>query len=169
MTSLSRLPDESRVWVFGSSRELSGPEVSRVETTLGAFLDGWAAHGAPLRPGLAILERWFVVIALDESAAGASGCSIDALSREVEALERALDVSLLDGTPIWYRAGEEILCCDRAEFRSRAAAGRVGPETPVFDPTVASLGELRAGRFERPARRSWHARLLPSTGVAGGA
>lgn len=168
MTSLSRLPDESRVWVFGADRPLTDSEISRVESSLADFLRGWAAHGAPLRTGHEIIERRFVVVAVDERAAGASGCSIDALSRHIADLGRALDVDLVDGGRIWYRDGGDVVCCDRAEFRDRAAAGEVTAETSVFDPTVAGLDELRAGRFERSAGSSWHARLLPSTGVAGG-
>lgn len=169
MTSLSRLPDDSRVWVFGADRALTDSEISRVESSLGDFLTGWAAHGAPLRTAHEVVERRFVVVAVDERPAGASGCSIDALSRQVADLGRVLDVDLLGGNRIWYRDGDDIVCCDRAEFRERAATGDVTADTPVFDPTVAELGDVRDGRFERSAGSSWHARLLPSTGVAGGA
>lgn len=169
MTSLSRLPDDSRVWVFGADRALTDAEISRAESALGDFLDGWAAHGAPLMTGHEVIERRFLVVAVDERPAGASGCSIDALSRQIEDVGHMLGVDLLDGGRIWYRHGDEIVCCDRATFRARAAEGGITAETPVFDPTVGSLADVRGGRLERPAGSSWHARLLPSTGVAGGA
>jgi len=169
MTSLSRLPDDSRVWVFGASRALADAEIARADSALAGFLPGWAAHGASLRTGHEVLERRFLVVAVDERSAGASGCSIDALARHVEALGRALDVDLLGGGRIWYRVGEEIECCDRAEFRARASRGEITASTPVFDTTLTDLRGLRGGGFERPAGSSWHARLLPSTGVAGGA
>jgi hypothetical protein len=35
----------------------------------------------------------------------------------------------------------------------------VDGDTPVFDTTITTVGELRT-RFERPARDSWHADLL---------
>jgi len=169
MTSLSPLPDDSRVWVFGASRPLTDAEISRVDSALGDFLPGWAAHGAPLRTGHAVIERRFLVVAVDERSVGASGCSIDALTRQIQDVGRMLDADLLGGGRIWYRDGDDIVCCDRAAFRERAAEGRITAETPVFDPTVGSLAEVRGGRLERPAGSSWHARLLPSTGVAGGA
>lgn len=168
MMSLSELPDEARVWVFGAGRPLTGAEVARIDAALEEFLAGWAAHGARLRPAHEVRERRFVIVAVDERAAGASGCSIDALSHRIAGLEEELGVSLRAGGRIWYRDGDRIVSCDRATFRDRAATGDVSPRTPVFDPTVATLGDVRAGRFERPAGSSWHARLLASTGVTGG-
>ena len=44
----------------------------------------------------------------------------------------------------------------RSEFRQAARDGTVTPDTLVFDTTLTSLADLRAGRFERPARESWH-------------
>lgn len=169
MTPSPRLPDDSRVWVFGADRALTADEIARVDSALREFLAGWAAHGAPLRTWHDVIELRFVVVAVDERSAGASGCSIDALSRQIGEIGRSLDVGLLGGGRIWYRDGDDIVCCDRAEFRARAAAGDVTARTRVFDPTVSDLGAIRAGHLERPAGESWHARLLPSTGVAGGA
>lgn len=169
MTSLSSLPDDSRVWVFGSDRALTDGELARIDSLLGEFLSGWAAHGAPLRTGHDVVERRFVVVAVDERAAGASGCSIDALSRHIGDIERSLGVDLRDGARVWYRSGDDIACCDRAEFRARAAKGEITADTPVFDPTISDLGALRGDGLERPAGASWHRRLLPSSGVAGGA
>jgi hypothetical protein len=48
----------------------------------------------------------------------------------------------------------------RGRFRELAAAGAVSPDTVVFDNTVQSLGALRGGRWETPARASWHGRAF---------
>ena len=49
----------------------------------------------------------------------------------------------------------------RPDFRRLAQAGEVGEETVVFDNTIGSVGDVRAGRWERPFRESWHARSFP--------
>jgi hypothetical protein len=50
---------------------------------------------------------------------------------------------------------------ERPEFRRLAQAGEVSEDTVVFDNTVATVGDLRAGRWEKPFRDAWHARAFP--------
>jgi hypothetical protein len=160
--SIQDLPDDARLWIFGAKRPLSGEEASRLHGKTGRFLDGWAAHGEALAAACDWRYDRFLVIALDERRAPASGCSIDALMGHVRQLERELGVDLADGAPVWYRNGEEIRFVSRREFRKLAASGDVNGRTVVFDLTVGRLGELRAGQWELPASLSWHSRLLPS-------
>ncbi len=165
--SFATFPDTARVWLFGTDRALDAAETRRLEHEIDAFTRGWMAHGAPLRATHATLESRFVVVAADETACAASGCSIDALLRRIGELEAAVGVSLRDGARIWYRIRNgDIVCCDRQTFRMRAERGEIDAATPVFDTTIQTLGDLRAGRFERPAGAAWHARLLPALETA---
>ena len=158
---LRELPDTARLWIYGTDRPLSDGEREALVGDLHAFVDVWTAHGAALRAGVEWVEGRFAVIAVDEASAPASGCSIDAMVRRLAALEARLACSLLDGTRVFYRGESgEIVGCARAAFRARAAAGQVDDSTAVFDPTIETLAELRAGDLERPASRSWHRRLV---------
>ena len=74
---LGSLPDDARVWVFAAERALTPDEADAVLRTVDGFLGVWAAHGHPLTSGRELRESRFLVIAVDEAAAGASGCSID--------------------------------------------------------------------------------------------
>ena len=145
---LTSLPDSARVWIFGADRPLAPAEREALMGDLRAFVDVWTAHGA-----------------VDEASAPASGCSIDAMSRRLGALEARLDCSLLDSTRVFYRnASGAIESCARTEFRARAKTGAIDDTTPVFDPTIDTLAALRAGELERPAARSWHRQLLGRPG-----
>ena len=151
------LPDHARLWTFAASRRLTDQEAFPFLAATDEFLAGWTAHGVPL----ATAREWrfdqFLFVAVDEAAAGASGCSIDALVRSVRALERDLEVTLTDNRPVWFRApGGEIRCLSREEFQRLVDAGAVGPDTVVFDNTIQTVGALRDGSWEVPARRSWH-------------
>lgn len=164
---IDALPDEAHVWVFGTNRPLAGEETALLRDRFPPFLEEWTAHRRELRAAWELREDRFVIVAVDEASTAASGCSIDALMRHLRGLEEALQVGLLDSTPIWYRNAEgEIVAVTRAEFRLRAGAGEVDVRTAVFDPTLATLGELRAGRLELPAGEAWHARLLPADTTA---
>jgi hypothetical protein len=157
------LPDDARVWVFGAERALASAESSRLLAVADAHLERWAAHGAPLTSARDWRDGRFLTIAVDQRTAGASGCSIDALFRQLQALERELGVGIVGGGRVFFRGpGGEVQSTDRAGFAMVAERGVVTPETLVFDPTVQTLGAWRAG-FERRAGDSWHGQLMPAT------
>lgn len=160
---ISQLPDEARLWIFGADRPLEPAEIETLHEELARFLRDWAAHRVELVAGFAIDLDRFVLVAVDEERAAASGCSIDALLRALAGLEERLGVGLRDGRLVFHREpGGGIVACDRAEFRRRAASGRVDADTRVFDLTVDRLGTWRESGIERPAGGSWHARLFPT-------
>lgn len=162
---LTLLPDSARIWIYGADRPLTSEEREALMVDLRAFVDIWTAHGAALRAGVEWIEDRFAIVAVDETSAPASGCSIDAMSRRLAALEERLGCSLLDSTRVFYRnESGAIESCARPEFRARALTGSIGDATPVFDPTIDTLAALRAGELERPAARSWHRQLLDRPG-----
>jgi hypothetical protein len=160
LVPLGSLPDDARVWVFAAERALAPAEVDAVLGTVDAFLGVWAAHGHPLRSARELRKSRFLIVAVDEAAAGASGCSIDALVREIRSLEAKLGVSLVDHGPVVFRDGGSIRRVPRDEFAELARNGRVTPDTLVFDNTISRLAALRGGGWELPASASWHGRAF---------
>jgi hypothetical protein len=159
-----QLPAESRLWIFAAERPLSPSEAESLLTVVDQFLSHWKAHGVPLT----VAREWrydrFLLVGVDEASAGASGCSIDAMVRQLEQLESALGVSLLDHGPILFRRGNAIERLTRPEFAELARQGAVSPETIVFNNTLTRVGDLREGKWEAPARASWHGRAFNLTG-----
>jgi hypothetical protein len=156
----SDLPDHGRLWVFPASRRLSLDESARLLSEADAFLDGWAAHGAPLVSGRVMVEGHFLLVGVDEDAEAPSGCSIDALVNRLTELGQEQGVTLVEHAPVWYRKGDTVCAVSRPEFRARVAAGDVDLDTPVFDTTLTRLSALRGGGLERPARESWHGKAF---------
>ncbi len=163
------LPDDARLWVFAADAPLAAGSEADLLAAADAFLAGWAAHGAPLRAGREWRDGRFLAIAVDQSTAGASGCSIDGLFRSLRAIEPALGTSLLTAGRVYWRAADgRVLGGDRAALRAAVAAGTVGPGTPVFDTTVTTAADWRA-RFELPLAEAWHARVVaPALAAARG-
>ena len=159
-TPLATLPDGARLWVFAAERPLIPAEREALLADVDAFLDQWAAHGVPLTSARDWRYDRFLLVAVDEAAAGASGCSIDALTRLLKAHEARLGIALLDNSPVTYRDGERIARVSRSEFGTLADQGTVGIETTVFDNTVSTVGAVRSGQWERPARGAWHGRAF---------
>lgn len=158
IAALDGFPDSARVWVFGAERELTGAEARVLFDAVDRFLDGWAAHGVPLRAARAWCYERFLVVAVDIESAPPSGCSVDALVTVLRNLERRLDVRFLGNEAVWYRgSGGDIRRASRRQFRALAGRGDVVRDSIVFDNSITVLAELRAGRWEGPARDRWHA------------
>jgi hypothetical protein len=152
-TDISRLSDDANIWIFPIT-----PAPVDSETLLrqvDAFLDSWAAHNVPVLAARELRENRFLIIAAEKDAEK-SGCSIDRLFALVRTLERELGISMLDAGVVYYRDAEGVVRdAKRSELRDRA-----DESTIVFDTTAPTLGDVRSGTWERPARDSWHASLL---------
>ena len=164
------LPDDARIWVFGSDRPIEGERERTLLETVDEFLTGWKAHGFALTSARNWRDRHFLAVAVDQRDEAASGCSIDGLFRSLRALEPHLEASLTPGGMVYYRAPDGgIVVASRDTFQALAARGDVTGTTTVFDPTVTTMGEWRS-RFEGPASKSWHAKLIErNTGSGEGA
>ena len=160
VVQFEELPDSSRTWVFGSDRTLDAAQSKALLTEVDRFLPQWKAHGSDLTVGRDWKYARFLTVAVDQSTAGASGCSIDGLFRTLKSLEPKLGASLVTSGLIFYcdETGE-VRSVDREEFAALGAQGRISARTRVFDPTVTSLGEWRA-RFQLDLKDSWHAKLI---------
>ena len=157
LVPFDELPDRARLWTFAASRRLTDQEAVWLLAATEEFLASWAAHRVPLATAHEWRFNQFLFVAVDEAAAGASGCSIDTLVKFIREVERRLEVRLTDHGSVWFRAlGGAIKCTTRAEFKELVEEGAVGPDTVVFDNTIETTGALRDGRWEVLARRSWH-------------
>jgi hypothetical protein len=81
------LPDSSRTWVFAADQNLSRSQAGQLLNAVDEFLAQWKAHGDPLTVGRNWRDDRFLTVAVDQSSAGASGCSIDGLFRTLKAIE----------------------------------------------------------------------------------
>ena len=154
--NIDELPPDARLWIFAAERRLSDTEHERVTSEVDAFISQWAAHDTPLRAARDVRYDQCVFIAVDERAAGASGCSIDALVRRMKGLQQELGVELVNHAPVLYRDGATIARVSRDEFAHLAEAGLVDGRTVVFNNTLTTVGDIRDGSWELPASESWH-------------
>src|SRR5687768_1901796 len=156
--SFAELPDNARVWVFASDRQLRPDESKALLAEVDAWLDQWKAHGAPLRNARDWREDQFLAIGVDPTAEQASGCSIDALFRTLQQLGTRLGTSLVAGGRVFYRDAD-----GKPKMAQRPDARRViTMDTNVFDTSLTDAASYRAS-FERPARDTWVRTLVQQT------
>src|SRR5215204_5472870 len=121
------LPDDARVWVFGAANEIAAPAADRLLQAVDEFLAQWNAHGSPLLCARDWRDDRFLAVGVDQSTAGASGCSIDGLFRTFVRLEPELGTSLVGGSRVYYRDAEgTVQSATRKGFNELARDGRIG-------------------------------------------
>src|SRR6056300_902630 len=136
------IPDEARIWIYPSSRPFTDDEIGLLHEKLSEFLTQWTAHGASLKAGFTIPYKRFIIIALDESAHAASGCSIDSSVHFIQSLEKSFDVQLLDKMNVSFKQGEFITYKSLTDFKQLVPKKSVSPETLVFNHLVLNKGEF---------------------------
>ena len=149
------MPDETRVWIYQCDRELTPEEDEKVKALTRDFIEGWAAHNVKLKAAGEVYFRRFVCLFADESAAGASGCSIDSSVRFVQGLERMLGTSLTNRFQMTYLDGDAVKSVHLNSMPESYASGAITGETLVFNNLAATLGDMKAN-WPMPLKDSWH-------------
>jgi hypothetical protein len=153
------LSPESRVWVYTSDRALTPEEQVFAQAQLDAFTRQWTAHNQALQAKAELFQNRFVILMVDETQAGASGCSIDKSVHFLESLGGHLGVDLFDRMLFGWEQDGRLEVAPRAVFAAKVQSGDIADETPVVNTLVKTKGEL-AERWLMPLGKSWHKRVL---------
>ncbi|QNL52241.1 ABC transporter ATPase [Olivibacter sp. SDN3] len=148
-----------RIWIYQADREFTEIEEQIVLDKLEEFTMQWKAHGQPLAASADIRYHRFIVIAVDQSYALPSGCSIDKSVRLLKELEDELNIDFFDRMQIAYRDGDQIVVAPRVAFEKLIAEGLINADTVVFNNLVANKEELNT-QWEVPFKNSWHAKIF---------
>ena len=157
--TLGTMPAHARTWIYKAPRTLGQAEQRLVRERGAEFTEGWAAHGSPLDACVDVLHDRFVVIAVDEEQALASGCSIDKSVAFIKRLEHDLKLMLTDRMVVVYDQDGHIRSCRLQELPELLKSGTITGDTIIFDDLVSTVCELRE-RFRVPLRASWMERFL---------
>jgi hypothetical protein len=149
----------SRVWVYQSDRKLTADEAVQIQMHMDNFTRSWTAHNNQLKAKAEIRYNRFLVLIVDESQAGASGCSIDKSVNFMKQLEQEFGINLFDRFNLAYRDGEEIISVPRHQFEELLKLGKINTETIVFNNLAQNVAELET-KWEVPFKDSWHIQLF---------
>ena len=153
------MPSHARVWVYQANRNLNTAELEKAEEVLAGFTTDWNSHGHGLSSSYKVFYNRFVVLAVDEAAYGASGCSIDKSVNIIKELEQVIGVTLLDKMQIAYLKNDEIASLDFRNVKPAIADGTLLPDTVIFNNLVNSIEELQ-NSWKQAAGDSWLARYF---------
>ncbi len=151
---------ESRVWVYTSNRRLTDTESQQVQQALHAFTRDWTAHNQALKATAEVFENQCIVLMVDESQAGASGCSIDKSVHFLEHLGRQIDADFFERMRFaWADENNQLHFVSRPELAAARESGVVTDRTPMVNTLVQNRQELLE-KWLVPFGESWHRRVV---------
>lgn len=150
-----QMPDNARIWTYTSNRRLDKSELEILSSRLSAFCEQWNTHGALMPTSFDIRFDQVIILAVDESQLGASGCSIDSSVRLLRDIETEFGIDLLNQGKVSYLSGEDNLEVNTLlGIKSKVKEGILRSETIVLNPVVQSKSDLEKN-WKIRAKESW--------------
>lgn len=160
--SFHSLPDSARVWVYTSERLLSEQEQNLISLKSERFLGSWQSHQQDVRSSFEIKDDRFLIIAVDESYHGISGCGIDKSLHFVQELESELGISLTNKTNVVFDVNGEQIVLPFVEIKSAISEGIISTENLYYNTLVSNLGELKSS-FKTNVKDGWVKKYFSAT------
>jgi len=158
-STIANLQDHARLWVYQSNRAFTPAETLEIAQTLNSFVSQWAAHGSQLSAAFEIVNNQFIVLAVDERQAAASGCSIDSSVGLVRQMEAKYDLTLLDKSLVAFLDGDDLNIIPFNKAKATIESGSIKKDTIIFNNAVASVGEWKTN-WKQQAADSWMSRFF---------
>lgn len=157
--SYTKLPDNARVWVYQSNRELTEQEVTNILAVGEFFLNGWESHGNKLQGAVEVFENRFVAVFGYDSDDNMCGRAGDAAIRFAKQLDEELQVGLMDRMQVAFIANGNIEVANINDFRQMLERGEANSDTPVYNNLVQTKGEFESN-WKTSVANSWHKQLI---------
>lgn len=159
MDALTALPDDARLWLLALDPAPDAQALAQLRETMDALMGEWRHKGVQYDGAWTLLEGRILVLAEPTMTTAPSGCAIDGMMRKVNRLAAGLGLAILDpATAVFARLGEGLHAIPKAELEARLADGTLDAATPVLDLSLFVLGDLKAGKLEKPLAKTWIAR-----------
>lgn len=159
MTMTTLLPKTSRIWIYQTNRPLTDQETKEMSQKVDVFTEQWTSHSQQLKAHGNIYHNRFIVFGVDQSVAGASGCSIDGSVRFIQQLEQDYHLDLFDRMSFAYEYKGEIKTAHKEEFQDLYKKGIITEDTMVFNNLITTLEEFETSWRVRLGD-SWHMNLI---------
>ena len=154
------LPDTAKIWIYQSERRLTDEEVIKISELLHAYTSSWQAHGADLKASYRVMYNHFVILAVNEDANAATGCSIDDSVRAIKSIQQHIDTNLFDRLSITFKDKDgRVNIVSKKVFREMIETDEVSENTIVFNNMITKLGEYEKN-WEVTMHQSWHANVF---------
>lgn len=146
--------DDSRVWVYQSSRLFMLSEALDIEELLNKFSAEWRSHGAEVNAYCNLFFGQFIVLMADERQAQVSGCSTDSSVRFVKELGERFGVDFFNRTNLAFFVKDRIQVLPMNQLQYALDNEFITPDTLYFNNLVQTKAELE-NNWIIPVKESW--------------
>ena len=153
------MPDDSRVWIYQSNRDFNESEIGIINDKTIPFLDNWQAHGKDLECSYSIIDKRFIIIAVNESVNPIGGCSIDFSLQLIKDISNTIGIDLLNRLVVNYKLDNRIESLSLSDLKNKIKGGDFSPETIIFNTDINSKSEL-LNNFEIDIKSSWLSKFI---------
>jgi hypothetical protein len=156
--------DNSRVWVYQSSRAFSVSETLEIENLLQNFSKEWCSHGDIVKGYANLFFGQFIIIMADESNTQVGGCSTDSSVRLIKNIAQDYNVDLLDRLMLAFIIKERIQLIPLEDLNFAIENNSVNLDTLYFNNTILTKKEL-LNKWIIPVKDSWLAGRIPASHI----
>ena len=159
IVNFKAMPDDSRIWIYQSNRDFDESEIGIINDKTISFLDNWQAHGKDLECSYSIIDKRFIIIAVNESVNPIGGCSIDFSLQLIKDISNTIGIDLLNRLVVNYKLDNKIESLSLSDLKNKIKDGDFSPETIIFNTAINSKSEL-LNNFEIDIRSSWLSKFI---------
>jgi len=153
------MPDDSRIWIYQSNRDFNESEIGIINDKTTSFLDNWQAHGKDLECSYSIIDKRFIIIAVNESFNPIGGCSIDFSLQLIKDISNTIGIDLLNRLVVNLKIDNKLKSLSLGDLKNKIKDGDFSPETIIFNTAINSKSEL-LNNFEIDIKSSWLSKFI---------
>jgi len=153
------MPEDSRIWIYQSNRDFNESEIGIINDKTTSFLDNWQAHGKDLECSYSIIDKRFIIIAVNESFNPIGGCSIDFSLQLIKDISNTIGIDLLNRLVVNLKIDNRLESLSLGDLKNKIKDGDFSPETIIFNTAINSKSEL-LNNFEIDIKSSWLSKFI---------
>lgn len=152
------LSEESKVWIYPSSRKFYPQEIDGLNEKLQHFVENWKSDQPDFKASVVLKYQRFIIFSSEENTT-LTNADIDAQVAFILQLQQEYEVELLDKMNVCFKQGEYTQYKELKDFKKLIKNKAVTGKTIVFDNLVQTKGELE-NYWEVPITESWYGRFI---------
>jgi hypothetical protein len=151
--------DNSRVWIYQSSRLFFINEALEMEDMLKNFTNQWKTHGTPVKGFANLFFGRFIVLMADESVSEISGCSTDNSVHLIKDIEKKYNVNLFNRQMLSFIVKDKIEQLPLSQVQYAIEHLFINENTLFFDNTIGTKKQL-ISNWISPISETWLNRMF---------
>lgn len=146
--------DQSKVWIYQSSRLLTIGEAFELETIMKEFVENWKSHGAPVKGFANLFFGQFIVIMADESSTMVGGCSTDSSVHMIKKIEQLFKIDLFNRQNLAFYLKGKVQLLPISQLNYALENNFIDSNTIYFNNTITTKSGF-LNEWLVPIKHSW--------------